>query len=102
MAEQYLPQLEASLEKINDATANPDSFGKLKVVITSDAGVIVVPAQAEHHMELGILPLLLERKSQILDRIKALRPEQQLSELREDVAANVHDPLAREQLIETI
>lgn len=102
IARQDLAELEASLEKVNDAIMNPDAFGKLRVAITADAGAIIVRAQTEHHLELGILPLLLERKGQILDRIRALRPEQQLSELREDVASAVTDPEAREQLIEAI
>jgi hypothetical protein len=99
---QDLAQLEASLEKVNDAIANPDAFGKLQIAFTAQGHVFIAQANTEHHLELGILPLLLERKGQILDRIKVLRPVQQLSELREDVAAAVNDVEAREQLIETI
>ena len=102
IADQDLAQLEVSLEKVNDAIANPDAFGKLKIAFTAQGSVLIAQTHTEHHLELGILPLLLERKGQILDRIKALRPEQQLSELREDVAAAVNDPEAREHLIETI
>lgn len=50
-------------------------------------------------MTRGALPILLERKAQILDRIRALRPEEQLSSLRADVADKVVDPEARDELL---
>ena len=48
------------------------------------------------------LPILLERKSLILDRIRELRPQEQLINLRADVTENVDDPQAREQLLDII
>jgi hypothetical protein len=102
IAEQDLAQLEASLEKINDAIANPGAFGTLRVAFTAETGVMIVQSNTQAHIELGILPLLLERKGQILDRIRTLRSEQQLSELREDIASTVDDPQARDRLIEIV
>jgi hypothetical protein len=100
IAEQDLPQLKTSLEKVNDAIAHPDSFGKFSVTFSTNGPVVV--ARTDGHIELGILPLLLERKGQILERIAALQPEQKLSELREDIATTIEDSAARDQLIETI
>jgi hypothetical protein len=100
--QQDLAELEISLQKVNDAIENPDSFGKLRIKVGAETGFIVANSATDYHFEVGILPLLLERKGQILDRIRALRPEQQLSELREDVVASVDDPGARDRLIKTI
>lgn len=102
---QDLSQLEESLEKINEAIANADSFGKFRVNFAIKAGKltpIVAAAGEDYQLELGILPLLLERKGQILDRIRTLRPEQEENELREDIAANVGDPEERDRLFEAI
>lgn len=102
IAEQDLRTLEVSLIKVNDAIANPGSFATFKISLALTGGVIVTRLDSQGSIEIGILPLLLERKGQILERIAALRPEQQLSEIRDDVAARVQDPIAREQVIEMI
>jgi hypothetical protein len=99
---QDLAELEVSLQKVNDAVDKPDSFGKVRVKFGGEFGAVIVMSASDYHVELGILPLLLERKGQILDRIRALRPEQQLNELREDIASNVDDPQARDHLIKVI
>ena len=99
---QSLEELEISLQKVNDAIANSDSFGKLKITVNSRGSAIIAQSQTEGTIEIGILPLLLERKSQVLDRIKTLQPEQQWSDLREDVAATVNDTEERERLIDLI
>jgi hypothetical protein len=97
--EQNLEQLEISLNSINEAIANPDSFGKIRLLYTATAGAIIAQSQSEAHVERGILPILLERKAFILDRIKELRSEERLSNLRDDVANNVEDPVVREQVV---
>ena len=101
ISEQDLAELEVSLEKINDAIENPDSFGKFRVKLGGERGIIISQTD-DFHFEMGILPLLLERKGQILERIRALRPEQQLSEIRKDIASGVDDPSERERLIGVI
>ena len=68
--EQGLAQLEASLEVLNDAIANPDSFGKIRLSFAAGTGPIIVRSLSEAHIELGILPILLERKALILNRIR--------------------------------
>ncbi len=100
--EQDLAQLESSLDKINGAITNPESFGQLRLKFTAEAGPVIAMSGSDAHMTRGILPLLLERKAQILDRIRALRPEEQLSSLRADVADKVNDPEARDQLLNLI
>jgi hypothetical protein len=98
-----IEQLEASLRKVDDAIANADSFGKRKVAAaTGGVKWHVLTLGSEDVAEIGILPLLLQRKGQILDRISALRPEQQLREFRDDIATTVSDPQARTQLIDII
>jgi uncharacterized membrane protein len=99
---QDLQDLELSLQRVNEAIRNPDSFGKMRLQMTAQSGSIVAKASTEAHMELGIMPLLLERKQQVLERIRILRPEQQLSDIRQDISAQVDDPKVREDVIEII
>ena len=99
---QDLDQLKVSLEKINDAIRNPDSFGTFGIKMGGETGSIITMSTSEHHFKVGILPLLLERKGEIIDRIRVLQPEQELSDLREDIASSVEDPQDRDRLIETI
>jgi len=68
--EQDLSQLEASLDILNDAIANPDSFGKISFSFGGEAGPIIVKSRSAAHVELGILPILLERKGLVVDRIR--------------------------------
>jgi uncharacterized membrane protein len=100
--QQTLAELEISLQKINDAIENPDSFGKLRLSANAEVGWVITNSSGEYHLEVGIMPLLLERKGLILERIKELRPEQQLNAIREEIVANVDDPAEREQLIGAI
>ena len=53
-------------------------------------------------LQVGILPILLERKSFILRRIASLRKEQGLSDLREAVATTVQDPVEQGALVTKI
>jgi hypothetical protein len=78
---QTLGELEQSLTKINDGIADPETFGPLKL----------------GNIELGILPLLLERKSLILSRIKSLVGEQRIESLQ-DLVATVADPELRAKI----
>jgi uncharacterized membrane protein len=82
IAKQNLKECESSLEKIDDAIANPASLG-------------TVP---DPNVEISIPPVLLERKSLVLDRFKTLRSEQ----LRQDIIAGLPDQQASRQLIEMI
>jgi len=94
---QGLDELNQSLIKVNDAISHPDSFGTLKLMFSADAGVLMTTARQEAHMEIGILPLLLERKSLILSRIKNLVGEQRIESLK-DLVGTVADPQLRDKI----
>jgi uncharacterized membrane protein len=99
---QGISELETSLDKVNDALNHVDSFDKLRFNMTASGHAILVQSGSQWTFERTILPFLLESKARIIDRIKMLRPEQQLSELRSDVENRIDDPTVREELIEVI
>jgi hypothetical protein len=68
--DQDLGQLEASLDKLNEAIGSADSFGKIRLEFTADSGSVITSASTSATVELGILPLLLERKAIVLDRMR--------------------------------
>ena len=70
--EQSLQELQDSLERVNDAISNPQSFGEVSVKISADAGVVIARSTSEGQLTVGILPLLLDRKRLILSRIREL------------------------------
>lgn len=72
ITEQTLEQLFHSLEAVADAMKHPESFGTIRLKVTAELGIIVTKSHAESHLEVGILPLLIERKQQINDRITLL------------------------------
>lgn len=78
---QGLAELGQSLETINAAMQRPESFGVVKVNI--GAGGSVFLAQTEAQIEVGILPLLLERKRFILERISLLEKKEEIVDLSE-------------------
>lgn len=97
---QTLDELEVSLETVNDALRHPDSFGLMKV--TSEAGrpsAVLATKPTEAHLEVGIVPILLERKGLILSRIKSLQPAAQIERFRAEVEEKVEDPAIRQQLL---
>lgn len=75
-----VPQLEAqtkqelqnSLAIVEDAIHNPSAFGILKISMTAKGSIVMVQSKSEHHFEVGILPLLLERKNVIIKRLASL------------------------------
>ncbi|MEV5268396.1 hypothetical protein [Streptomyces werraensis] len=99
---QSLAELEASLDTVNEAINHPASFGVMRMKLTADVGVVITRATSEAHMEVGILPLLLERKALILARINLLRPTEQIEDFRQEVTKKVHDPQIKEQLLKVL
>lgn len=99
IASQSLDDLEASLTTVNDAINRAPSFGILPFKATTSAGWVVAQSPAESTLQVGILPILFERKSLILRRISVLRQEQGLSELKEAVADSIRDPSEQEALL---
>ncbi|MEU8217310.1 hypothetical protein AB0C47_16235 [Micromonospora taraxaci] len=96
---QSLPELEDSLERIADAARHPEQFGVLRLNLTAGAGVVIARASSESIVEVGILPSLLERKRLVLDRIRTLKPQDQLKSLREQISKSVDDSGVRETLL---
>jgi len=78
---QTLPELEQSLERVNDALQHPNSFGVSELKI----GTSVFGLGFESNYEMGVVPLLLERKKFILDRIRELKGEQKIENLHEEI-----------------
>jgi hypothetical protein len=100
---QSLPQLRDSLLGISDAISHPSQFGQLGLKFTAKAGVIIAQAtDTEAVVTIGALPILLERKRQILERIRLLAPEEHLEGVRAVVTEKVEDPAARDQLFEIL
>jgi len=96
---QTLEELEQSLERVNASLANPTSFGILKINMTSEG--IAVLTRSEAHLEIGILPILLERKKLILDRIKSLKGNKQIGNLR-DLIENIPEEAFRLKLLQQL
>jgi hypothetical protein len=44
---QDLQDLELSLQRVNEAIRNPDSFGKMRLQMTAESGTIIVQASSE-------------------------------------------------------
>lgn len=65
--------LEICLQKVDAAAAHPESFGTIRLRYSAEGRPLVVDSDATAHTQVGILPLLLERKVLILDRLRALR-----------------------------
>ncbi|MCX5260394.1 hypothetical protein OOK27_40685 [Streptomyces canus] len=103
--EQSLDQLEASLATVNDAIQNSGSFPVMKIELTAKSGGVVAvlaDSTSRAHIEVGILPILLERKSLILERISLLRPAEQIKDFRHEVSSKVTDPQTREYLLKVL
>jgi len=93
VAEYSLPELHRALERVNDAIAHPESFGVLKMRLGTGR-IFVVSSEAE--IEIGILPLLLDRKRLILTRIAMLTDEEKVGDLRS--LAQKADPAVRDEM----
>lgn len=72
LQEQTLPELRQSLTIINQAIDHHESFGKFSLKMSAQMA-IVVSSSSESLFSIGILPLLLERKQIILERIEYLK-----------------------------
>lgn len=99
---QGLEELESSLERVNDAIKHPESFTTFQAKVDARVGLVLVTSGSEGHVTVGVLPLLLQRKKLILERIKTLRPQEQLVSIRQDVADNLVDGDLKEQVLHLI
>jgi hypothetical protein len=98
---QSLEELRGSLDRVNEAVLNPDSFGKIRVKLSADGQISIVTSGSRYHQKVGALPLLLERKKQILDRMRLLSQDQTVGNLR-DALKLIEDQNVREKLEEQL
>ncbi|MBR7838604.1 hypothetical protein KDL01_35380 [Actinospica durhamensis] len=94
---QDLHQLEDSLALVNDAIQHSDRFSTYSVEITPQ-GTVLTSNSDRAHLTVGIMPFLLHAKTRILDRMRELRSQEDLSSLREEVVENIADPSERERV----
>ncbi len=94
---QSLEALQQSLQTINQAIIKADSFGILRLSVQPDGHLKLAPSAAEAQLEMGILPLLLERKRFVLQRIQVLSDEQKLTHLQTWIA-KIEDDTIRTNL----
>jgi hypothetical protein len=90
-------ELHKSLAEVDNAISRPELFGKLKLQISPSGELIAVTKRKDAHIEIGILPLLLERKSLILSRTRTLIGKQKVSKLKE-LLGSIADPQLRANL----
>lgn len=83
-------QLEKSLERVNEAIKDYKAFGTAKMKMTGDGLPVLVCNSSDYHIELTILPVLLEQKKQILERLDSLGSQEKITSLR-DLIDRVQD-----------
>ena len=66
IAQQSIAELDDSLVRVDDALRTPESFGVLRLSMTASAAVLLVKSDSGSHIEVGVVPLLLERKKAII------------------------------------
>lgn len=94
---QDIVALEDSLVRVDDALRSPDSFGVLKMSVTASGPILIVKSNTEAHLQIGVLPVLLERKTLIISRLRELRSQRPISTLKELIDSVVDSGL-RERL----
>ncbi|MGI3204736.1 hypothetical protein ACRJ4W_54820 [Streptomyces sp. GLT-R25] len=104
LQDQSLAELQSSLTTINHAIEHPESFGVVNMEMAAKAGNIVglISTQQNAHIQVGILPVLLELKAFILERINTLRPAAQVRDFRQEVINTVTDPEMRDHLLKAL
>jgi hypothetical protein len=95
---QTLDELEQSLESVNEAIKNHEAFTSVKIAAVGELGTFAITNSAsDYQFELNILPILLERKKIILDRIRFLKRDENLQDFRA-LIQNVADDELRTKL----
>lgn len=97
IASQSFEELHDSLERVNDALRNPELFGILRLKATANLSIIASSGM-ESHIEIGALPLLLQRKKLITDRVRELKEKREIKDLSGLVKSLIDEGL-RERLL---
>lgn len=95
---QNLSELKESLSRINDAITHPEGFGVLGIKFHAKIGPVVAPP-SDCLFKIGIIPLLLERKKIILERINELSAEEKIERLQ-SLSENIAEEDIRQKLAE--
>jgi hypothetical protein len=67
-------ELASTLQRLNDALPHPESFGIVQLPRSPKRRPVFARRSNAEVVSVGILPLLLEAKAHIRDRIEDLRP----------------------------
>jgi hypothetical protein len=82
--QQSIADLEDSLVRVDDALRAPESFGVIRLRLENAVtGFVIVKSDSAALFERGVVPLLLERKRAIVDRLRRLRAERTITNLSE-------------------
>ncbi len=71
-----LADLKASLLTVEQSIKSSKEFGTFRFSLSVSVPVVMVAGSSEAHSEVGILPILIERKNIIVSRIKAIEESQ--------------------------
>ncbi len=99
---QSLQDLKQSLDRVNEAISKPEFFGTIGLAFDAEVGLLITQNKSKTNIhQVGILPILLERKKLILERIASLKGSKGLLGLK-DLISQVEDRKIREQLQEQV
>jgi ABC-type Fe3+-siderophore transport system permease subunit len=88
--EQSLEELTQSLEKINTAIENPEQFGFINYNLSAEARLIAARSD-DSLFTIGVLPILLERKQLILDRLAFMEDTEKIDGIKEFIKQGVDE-----------
>jgi hypothetical protein len=94
---QSLEELRQSLESINEAIKNPQSFGTLGFSAESEGIPYITKSKANAQFEVRILTLLLDRKKLILEKIRVLSANEKIETIQ-DLINRVDDEEIKKNL----
>ena len=97
---QSLAELEQSLVHVDEAIEHHEEFGTLSIKVSSAPDDELPQEQGD--LAIGILPLLLETKGEILRRICVVRPQARLTDLKATVERSMDDSTLRQEFIGAI
>ena len=90
---QNYEELLDSLETINDAIRNPDSFGTMSLRFDAGVGMIITNLSSQAHVRIGVLPFLLQKKRYIMERLRAEKATIEIGTLKEELEQVTETPL---------
>lgn len=94
-----LEQLKTALDLINDAIGKAGDFGIIRLRLTTNGHIVVAKNSESSDYEIGITPILLERKRLIIERLISLSTELK-SEVLKQVIQTIPDERKREKFEE--